>query len=88
MICVGARFRKDHDDRDPKNGENLKLYMWLSRMRTAKKNLEAGGATGRCFLKISTANVEVKPPPLLPCLEHSQSSPRSPVLPSASPRPA
>ena len=84
MICGGARFRKDHDGRDPKKSEKLKLYQWLKNMRDAKKNLE----TGTGLNVITPANVEVKPPPLLPCLEHSPPSPRSPLLHSASPRPA
>jgi len=87
MICGGgARFRKDHDGRDPKKSENPKLYKWLSHMRSAKKNLETGIKVGNNT--ITPANVEVKPPPLLPFLEHSPPSPRSPLLCSASPRPA
>jgi len=88
MICGGgARFRKDHDGRDPKKSENPKLYKWLSHMRSAKKNLETG-TSGHGKVQITPANVEVKPPPLLPFLEHSPPSPRSPLLCSASPRPA
>ena len=86
MICGGARFRKDHDGRDPKRSEKLKLYMWLSNMRKAKKTLETGIKVSSD--KITPANVEVKPPSLLPCLEHFPPSPRSPLLHSASPRPA
>jgi len=84
MICGGARFRKDHDGRDPKTSDR-KLYFWLSDMRRAKKFLETGIKTGNAT--ITPANVEVKPPPLLPYLKHFPPSPRSPLLHSASPRP-
>jgi len=86
MICGLARFRKDHDGRDPKWSEKPKLYQWLIHMRLAKKTLQTGIKTGNNT--ITPANVEVKQPPLLPCLEHSPPSPRSPLLHSASPRPA